>query len=105
MEPADALVDSLVELIAADLPLKSGDEVCVLVNGFGSTTRMELLICMRRALERLDQLGIKVHDAQAGNYATCQEMAGVSISLLRLDSELRNYYDRPAWSPAFSTRG
>jgi dihydroxyacetone kinase-like protein len=104
MEPADAIVDNLIELIAADLPFESGDEVCVLVNGFGSTTRMELLICMRRALERLNQLGIKVHDAQAGDYATCQEMAGVSISLLRLDSELKEYYGRPAWSPAFSTR-
>jgi len=104
MEPADAIVDNLIELIAADLPFKSGDEVCVLVNGFGSTTRMELLICMRRALERLNQLGIKVYDAQAGDYATCQEMAGVSISLLRLDSELKEYYGRPAWSPAFGTR-
>lgn len=105
MQPADSLVDQILELIIADLPFKSGDEVCLLVNGFGATTRMELLIAMRRALKKLAEKDIKVHDAQAGNYATCQEMAGFSITLMRLDDELKKYYDRPAWSPAFYKRG
>ncbi len=102
MEKADKLVDQILELIIPDLPFRKGDEVCLLVNGFGSTTRMELLICMRRAVQQLSDLGIKIHDALAGNYATCQEMAGFSITLFKLDDELKKYYDQPAWCPAFS---
>jgi dihydroxyacetone kinase len=105
IEPADSLVDKILELIVVDLPFQSGDEVSVLVNGFGSTTRMELLIAMRRTLRRLAELGIKVYDAQAGNYATCQEMAGFSVTLMRMDDELKKYYDMPAWCPALYKRG
>jgi dihydroxyacetone kinase-like protein len=105
MQPADTLVDQILELIIADLPFQSGDEVCALVNGFGATTRMELLIVMRRVLKKLSESGIKVYDAQAGNYATCQEMAGFSVTLLRLDDEIKKYYDWPAWSPVFYKKG
>ncbi|HEX2953874.1 MAG TPA: dihydroxyacetone kinase subunit DhaK [Bacillota bacterium] len=105
IEPANSLVDKILELIVVDLPFQSGDEVSVLVNGFGSTTRMELLIAMRRTLQRLAELGIKVYDAQAGNYATCQEMAGFSVTLMRMDDELKKYYDMPAWCPALYKRG
>lgn len=101
MQPADVLVDQMLDLIIKDLPFESGNEVCVLVNGFGSTTRMELFIAMRRTLQRLSEMGIKVYDSQAGNYATCQEMAGFSISLMKLDQELKKYYDWPAWCPVF----
>ena len=101
MLPADALVDQMLDLVLADLPFRAGDDVCVLVNGFGATTRMEFMIVMRRVLSRLAGAGIKVHDSQAGSYATCQEMAGFSITLMRLDGELKRYYDWPAWCPAF----
>lgn len=105
IEPVDSLVDKILELTIVDLPFQSGDEVAVLVNGFGSTTRMELLIAMRRTLRRLAELGVKVYDAQAGNYATCQEMAGFSVTLMRMDDELKKYYDTPAWCPALYKRG
>lgn len=59
----------------------AGDEVRLLANGFGSTTRMELLICMRRTLERSAELIVSVRDAQSRNDATCQEAAEVSLSL------------------------
>ena len=102
MQPADTLVNQMLELVLADLPFTTGDEVCVLINGLGSTTRMEQFIAMRRVLKLLSEAGIKVYDTQAGSYATCQEMAGLSVTLLRLDEELRKYYDWPVWSPVFT---
>ena len=104
MRPADELVDEMLDLVVSDLPFQAGDEVCLLIDGFGSTTRMELLIAMRRTLHNLAQLGIQVHQAEAGNYATCQEMAGFSITLMKLDDELKQYFDWPVWSPVYKNR-
>ncbi|HLA86735.1 MAG TPA: dihydroxyacetone kinase subunit DhaK [Anaerolineales bacterium] len=101
MRPADEVVDEMLELIIRDLPFNSGDQVCVLVNGFGASTRMELLIAMRRTLQQLEQKGMVVYRTDAGNYATCQEMAGVSITLMRVDDELKKYIDWPVWSPVY----
>jgi len=101
MKPADELVDEMLSLVIADLPFRAGDEVCVLIDGFGSTTRMEQFIAMRRTLQNLEKLGIKVHKAEAGNYATCQEMAGFSITLMKLDDELKKYYDWHVWSSVY----
>jgi len=104
IQPADVLVDEMMSLVVADLPFKAGDEVCALIDGFGSTTRMEQMIAMRRMLQNLNRLGIKVHKAEAGAYATCQEMAGFSITLMRLDNELKKFYDWPVWSPVYKNR-
>ena len=101
MMPADALVDMMMARILADLPFAGGDEVCVLVNGAGSTTMMELLIVNRRVQQLLRQEGIRVHDTVIGNFLTTQEMAGCSITLMRLDPDLARYYDMPADSFAF----
>jgi dihydroxyacetone kinase-like protein len=102
MAPADEIVDLMAEQILADLPFRSGDEVCLLVNDLGSTTMMELLIAARRLYQLLDLRGITVHDAVVGSLATCQEMAGFSFTLMRLDDELRRYYDLPARSLGFT---
>lgn len=101
MAPADALVDEMMDLVVKDLPFKPGDEVCLLVNSFGSTTRMEELIVMRRALQNLQRMEMHVHDAEAGSFATCQEMAGFSVTLMRLDDELKKYFDWPVWSSVY----
>jgi phosphoenolpyruvate---glycerone phosphotransferase subunit DhaK len=105
MQPADAIVDQMMELILVDLPFKKGDNVCALVDGFGSTTRMEQMIVVRRMLQKLADAGIGVHDVKAGSMATCQEMAGFSITLLRLDDELQKFYDSPNWSILFGQTG
>ena len=104
MAPADELVDEMMGLIIDDLPYKTGDEVCLLINSFGSTTRMEEMIVLRRAIQNLVTMGIKVYNAEAGAYATCQEMAGFSVTLMRLDSELKNYFDWPVWSPVYKNQ-
>ena len=84
--------------ILADLPFVSGDEVCLLINNMGATTMMELLIVNRKIRQILSEKGIAVYDTVMGAFATTQEMAGFSISLMKLDEELKRYYDMPAAS-------
>jgi len=99
--PADSLVDMMLTRILADVPFECGDEVCLLVNDLGATTMMELLIVNRRVGQVLRERGIAVHDTVVGSFCTCQEMAGFSITLLKLDEELKRYYDMPADSLAY----
>ncbi|MCL4394618.1 MAG: dihydroxyacetone kinase subunit DhaK, partial [Chloroflexi bacterium] len=99
--PADPLVGKMMERLVADLPFRSGDQVALLINDLGSTTMMELLIVNRKVREDLSKRGICVHDTLIGSYATCQEMAGFSISLMKLNDELTRYYDMPADSLGF----
>ena len=83
MMPADQLVDTMMEQLVGDFPLKRGDRVALLVNDLGATTMMELLIVNRRVRQILDPLGVVVHDTRIGPYMTTQEMAGFSITLMR----------------------
>jgi len=96
--PADALVDQMMERILADLPFRAGDEVALLVNDLGATTMMELLIVNRRVHQILREQNIRIYDTVVGSYCTCQEMAGFSITLMKLDEEIKRYYDMPARS-------
>jgi len=98
---ADELVQEMVGRIIADLPFQAGDEVCLLVNDLGSTTWMEMLIVARQAHRLLQEKGIVIKDTQIGSFCTCQEMAGVSLTLMKLDEELWRYYQMPARSLAF----
>jgi dihydroxyacetone kinase-like protein len=101
LETADKIVDEMLEKIIADLPYVKGDETAVLVNGLGATTLDEQYIVTRRIDEYLQKEGIKVHRYYVGEYATALEMAGFSISLLKLDAELKQYLDAPAKTPFF----
>jgi len=101
MMPADQLVDLMMGQLVEDFPLKRGDRVALLVDDLGATTMMELLIVNRRVRQILDQTGVTVHDTRIGPYLTTQEMAGFSITLMRLDEELRHYFDRPASNESF----
>ncbi len=100
LETADAVSDRLIDLLMADLELTAGDTVAVLVNGLGSTSLMELYIVHRRLRQRLDELNILVHHSWVGNYVTSLEMAGASISLMKLDGELQELLDHPCQTPA-----
>lgn len=104
LQTADEIVDQIMEAILADLPFRQGDEVCVLVNGLGSTSRLELMIVARRAMQVLVKMEIKSHDIIVGSFAVCQEMAGCSVTLMRLDDELKNLYDSPGWTILFGAR-
>ena len=99
---ADPLIADMLGRILADLPFASGDDVCLLVNDLGSTTWMELLVATRKAHAVLDAAGIQAHDTVVGSFCTSQEMAGLSLTLMKLDPELERCYDAPARSAAFT---
>lgn len=87
------------------MELKKGEEVCVLINGLGSTTILELSIVYRKLKELLAADGITVHDSDLNSYCTCQEMGGFSITLMRIDEDLKKYYDTPCYGPYYSKEG
>lgn len=101
LEPADAIAEDLLGAILADLPLKEGDEVSVLVNGLGATPQEELYIVYRKVYRLLEERGVKIYRPYIGEFATSMEMAGMSITLLKLDEELKRLLDAPAHSPFF----
>ena len=101
---ADPLTDMMMDRILADLPFQRGDDVCLLINNLGATTMMELLIVNRRVRQILNDRTISVYDTVVGSFCTSQEMAGFSITLIKLDDELRRYYEMPATSMAFTKK-
>lgn len=96
---ADAVATIMTERVLADLPFESGDEVAVLVNGLGATPPEELYLLYRRAHQVITGNGITIHKPFIGEYATSMEMAGASITLIKLDEELKRCLDAPAYSP------
>ncbi|NND90345.1 MAG: dihydroxyacetone kinase subunit L, partial [Granulosicoccus sp.] len=97
---ADAVTDELVEAILHNGFLSPGDEVALLVNGLGSTSLMELYLLNRRTRQILLDQGIGIHVTFVGEYVTSLEMAGASISIMKLDDELKRYLDHPCDTPA-----
>ena len=102
LEPADAIADRLLTAVLEELSDLSGARVAVLVNGLGATPPEELYILYRRVHQKLSERGVSVHRAYVGEYATSLEMAGASLSLLRLDDQLASLLDAPAESPFFT---
>jgi len=98
---ADKTAETILDLIIKDLPFEKGDEVIAIVNGYGSTTRMEMFIVMRRIHSYLAERGISIYSSEVGEFCTSQEMAGISITLIRLDDEIKKFYDVPADSPGY----
>ena len=95
LEPADKITEMLVAPIVEDLPYKAGDEVLLFVNSMGGTPLIELYIVYRKAVELLEAKGIKVVRKLIGPYITSLEMAGMSITLLKMDEDLKNLWDAP----------
>lgn len=100
LKKADEIVDLLLDKILADIDY-AGQEVAVMVNGSGATPLMELFIINNHVADVLAEKGVKVYKTLVGNYMTSIEMAGFSISLLRLDDELKKLLDAKADTPAF----
>lgn len=101
MDTADRIADQLLEEIFADITLEKDDEVAVLVNGLGSTPRMELYITFRRVEQVLTEKGIKIYRSYVGDYITSLEMGGMSITLTKLDDEMKKMVDHPVNCPMF----
>jgi dihydroxyacetone kinase-like protein len=98
---SDAITEHLLDKILADSSITAGDEVALMVNGLGATPLMELYIVNSKAAEMLENKGIKTAKTFVGNYMTSLEMAGFSISVLKLDAELKKLLLAPADTPAF----
>ena len=98
---ADEIADQILDSVIPDLGLSEGDRVAVLVNGLGATPLEELYLLYRRTHQRLEELGVVIERRYIGEYATSLEMAGASISLLKVDDELLELLDAPAQSPFF----
>lgn len=102
IKSCDAIVSDLLDRILQDMPLSENDEIALLVNGLGGTPLMELYVANRKAHEILTSKNIKIYKTLVGNYMTSIEMAGFSLSVLKLDAELKPLLDASASTPAFS---
>ncbi|HKJ95231.1 MAG TPA: dihydroxyacetone kinase subunit DhaK, partial [Gammaproteobacteria bacterium] len=91
--------------VIEDVPFATGDEVAVLVSGLGATPVMEQHILYAHIADHLRDAGIGIHRAYVGNYFTSLEMMGVTLTVMRLDDELRALLDAPANSLGFVQRG
>ena len=103
--PADELAERMVTSLIEELNLKSGDEATLLVNGFGATPLQELYLLNNSVNSVLAEKNIKVYRTFVGNYMTSIDMAGASVSLLKMDEQLKNLIDSESDTPAFKVNG
>jgi dihydroxyacetone kinase-like protein len=96
---ANEIVDELVEAVVEDLPYTQGDDVALMINGLGGTPISELYLLYGRAHEQLESRGIHVRRNYVGEYCTSLDMAGVSVTLVKLDDDLVSLLEAPAEIP------
>jgi dihydroxyacetone kinase-like protein len=102
LAPADEIAETLAASVLADLPFRRGDQVIALVNGMGGTPLIELYVVYRRLATICAGRGLTIVRTLVGNYITSLEMAGCSISLLRVNDELLRLWDTPVRTPALN---
>jgi dihydroxyacetone kinase-like protein len=101
LQTADQIAVRMTEAILEDLRPATGDRLAVMVNGLGATPPEELYIIYRKVYDILTAAGLKIHRAYVGEFATSMEMAGASLTFMRLDDELAALLDAPANTPFF----
>jgi dihydroxyacetone kinase-like protein len=101
MMTADQSTEKMTLEVIDDLPFRSGDEVAVLINGLGATSALELYICYRKVRQILKARNIQVERSYVGEFFTALEMAGFSVTLMKLDPELKSLLDAPADTPYY----
>jgi dihydroxyacetone kinase len=99
MKSADEIARTIMRAIIDDLELKGGENVAVLVNGLGATPKEELYIIYGEVHHILTEIGVSPSKVMVGEFSTSMEMAGLSISIMRLDEELETLLFDPAYSP------
>ena len=102
MSTADKIADQMFDQLTADAQLKAGDEVSVMVNGLGATPLEEQFIVYRRIAQRLKELDVSVFMPHVGEFATSMEMAGLSVTIFKLDEELKELLRAPANTPFYT---
>lgn len=98
LETADKMAERMLDIVLPDYPFVSGDEVVVLVSGLGATPVMELYVLYNEIEKRLVEKGIHIHKAYVGDYFTSLDMMGATLTLMKLDDELKTLVDMPCWS-------
>jgi len=96
---ANPLIDDLTKRILDDFKLTDTDKVCIMINSLGATPLEELYIVSKRVHENFSKLKIEITKSYVGRYATSMEMAGLSITVLKLDNELKKYLLSPSECP------
>lgn len=99
LQSADAVTERMINTILEELKTASGDTVAVLINGLGATPTEELYIVYRKINDMLTKKSLKIHRAYIGEFATSMEMAGFSITLFKVDDEMKMLLDEPAYTP------
>lgn len=102
MMTADEIAEVVLGKITEDMPLQSGDEVSVMVNGLGATPLEEQLIVYRHLHALLQDMGVSVYMPHIGEFATSMEMAGLSVTVIRLDEQLKDLLRSPAATPFYT---
>ena len=102
LQTADELAKRIVADLIDDLKVKDGEEVALLINGFGATPLMELYLFNNSVTNELEKHKIKIHKTLVGNYMTSIDMAGASVTILRVDRELKEMLDYPVATPALT---
>jgi len=101
LKPADALADEMLDRLVADMPLESGGRIALLCNSLGATPLDELYILYRHMAHRLAAMNVEIAIPLVGHYATSMEMAGASVTVMKLDGELEDHLraaaDCPYW--------
>ena len=98
---ADELAERMTDALLEELGAKEGDEITVLVNGFGSTPLMELYLLNNAVCRILAGKKIKIYRTFAGNYMTSIDMLGASVSMMKMDERLKHFLDADSSAPAF----
>ena len=102
LQTADELAVRIVKDLIEDLGLKKGEDVALLVNGFGATPLSELYLFNNSVSNALEKEGIGIYKTLVGNYMTSLDMAGASVTVLRLDDEFKALLSYPVSTPALT---
>lgn len=102
---ADELAKRIVADLLEDCGVKGGDDVAVIINGFGATPLSELYLFNNSVSNELEAAGVGIHKTLVGNFMTSLDMAGASVSILKLDDELKALVDYPVTTPALTWGG
>ena len=99
LKTAREIAEESLNTLLGDMPLADGDEISLLVNGLGATSIEELYILTNDVRELLAEKGVSIYKTVVGEYATSMEMAGASISICKMNDELKKYMDHPVCTP------
>ena len=100
MMTANEVADVVMEKVLPDLPIEAGEEIAVMLNGLGGTPLEELFVVYNRISQILNEKGIKAYMPHIGEFATSMEMAGLSVSIMKLDEQLKELMADPADTPS-----